>query len=293
MGNIPQYYDYYAKRRIASTGQVQADILSLTYQETASWEIYFKSVVSGTVSAIDVSSAATWSAAVGADFKKDLINGALTAGYSGAITSIRIDGLTSATPPASGIIQLTNGASETERIAYTSYTTNGTGDYTFTVSCTLTYVYLNNDVASVEDTAPCVRVLNASIDKTNAATGRVVVSIDCDTTTFRDALDESEFIGGWFELRGYNVSAKMVYYIRFPILLINTVDSATTGTLAPSSNYYTKAENDALLTAKADKVGTDDIKITDSAKGFIVKDRTTSTYYRIFVDSGVIGIESI
>lgn len=287
------YYDRQAGRRINSAGMSDAAKPNLRYQEYVDWSINVKDYVGGVVSAADLSDCVVFRAAVDTDFLASLVTGALAAGYSGAVTAIRVDGLGSAAPPSAGVIHLTNGAGDTESIAYDGITANGTGDYTFSVNATLTYIYLNNDVASYENTAPCVRVLDADIDDTDKATGVIVVTLDADTATFLNALDGEESVDGYFELAGLNSSARTVFYMRIPITLQNILDPNTGAPGAPVSNYHTKIELAALLFDKADKVGAADLEITDSAKGYILKDRTTGNRCRLFVDNGIIGIEEI
>lgn len=50
---------------------------------------------------------------------------------------------------------------------------------------------------------------------------------------------------------------------------------------------------DQTATGKVDKIGADDIEITDANKGLILVDRTTAIRYRLFVDDGVLGIEAV
>jgi hypothetical protein len=163
------------------------------------------------------------------------------------VTSIRADGFT-VTPPDAGILHLTNGAAETESVAYSSYSVNGTGDYTFAVSTTLTYIYLNNDQCQFENTAPCIRTLNVDIDASDAANGNIVIeSLDANTSTFFSAVNglASGQRTGYFELRGYDVGGNIVYYVRFDVTLQALVDPNTGVPPGPEANYYTKAEADA------------------------------------------------
>ena len=59
---------------------------------------------------------------------------------------------------------------------------------------------------------------------------------------------------------------------------------------APADNYYTKTESDARFAGLAGAV---DIEITDADKGFIIKDRTTGTRYRLAMVNGEPGWEVV
>jgi len=244
------YWDDDNFAHITSTGAIVRTNPKIFYQSNPTWRVSFKNNAAGSISAKDVSSATAWASAIDVDFVHSLITGALYTGYSGAVTSIRIDGLTSATPPSTGVIRLTNGSAETESIAYSALTENGTGDYTFTVSTTLTYTYAEDDTAQVENTAPVTRTLDADIDDSSAATGLIDVAIDADTSTFLSAVGSNQFVAANFELRGLDGSGNVIYYAAFPVTLVNTVDPDAGGVSpAPASNYYTKAEVDSLSSA--------------------------------------------
>jgi hypothetical protein len=289
MPNRTYYYDVIGARRCDSAGSSASDPVFLAYQQYDTWRVMIKTNIEGTVAALDCTSVSSWQGAVAADFTHEMIAGALTAGYSGAVTSIRIDGLTSATPPTVGIMLLTNAAAESEYVSYTAWTLNGTGDYTFTVSATLTYVYLNNDVAEVENTPPVVRITDAQVDDAQKATGQIDVTLDADTSTFASQVGTNQTLAGWFELRGYDASANLIVYVLFAVTLLNTLDPSPTTSPPTGGACYTKAEALALF---AEKIESEDIRITDSSKGLILKDRTTSTYYRLAVDNGIFGLES-
>ena len=147
---------------------------------------------------------------------------------------------------------------------------------------------VDDDFSSASD--PWVRVLDADIVSTSKATGVITVPVDSNTATFAAGIGTSESVLAYFELRGLNSSAELVFYVRFAISAKNTLDPAGGTPPAPTGNYYTKTENVARFVNLA---GAADIEITDSAKGLILKDRTTSTRYRLFIDSGVLGKESV
>jgi hypothetical protein len=247
MPNRTYYYDVLSAARVTSLGRGAPDTVRLAYQQYDSWRLCLKSVVEGTVTALSCTSVSTWQGAVAADFTHSMINGALTAGYTGAVTAIRIDGLTSATPPAVGIFKLTNGSAESEYVSYTAWTLNGTGDYTFTVSTTLTYTYLNDNLAEVENTPPLVRITDAQIDDTSKASGILDITLDGDTSTFAHQIGTSQVLPAFFELRGYDVSANLIVYVLFPMTAQNTLDPSPTTSPPPGSNVYTKSEVEARL----------------------------------------------
>lgn len=247
MANNLFFWDIYSQSRISSTGFKLYDKPTIALGEKASWEFRAKTNTSGTIAAVDLSSCTTFEAAIDTDFKHDVIDGALTAGFSGAITAITADGFASA-PPSAGVLTLTNASLETESISYSSWTVN-TGVYTFQVNATLTYVYANDDDCDAEDTAPCVRTLNAGITSTNKSTGILIVSLDADTSTFLNAVSDDAQVNGYFEIRGYDVTAKMIFYARYDIALLNTVDPNLTVPPGVASNYYNKAQQDGRYVA--------------------------------------------
>lgn len=100
--------------------------------------------------AYNVAATDTFEGEVDLDFEHIQDTGALAAGYSGSVASMRVDGLTEV-PPDVGTLRPVNSAGQGENVTYTSRTINGVGDYTFTVSKTLTYTYLENDLCVVED----------------------------------------------------------------------------------------------------------------------------------------------
>jgi hypothetical protein len=147
---------------------------------------------------------------------------------------------------------------------------------------------VDDDFAISSD--PWVRVLDADIVSTNKAAGIVTVPVDSNTSTFATGIGTSESALAYFELRGLNAGGELVFYVRFAISAKNTLDPAGGVPPAPTGNYYTKTESDAKYLTGA---GALDIEITDASAGLILKDRTTATRYRFFVDNGIIGIESV
>jgi hypothetical protein len=117
------------------------------------------------------------------DFSHVLDTGTAGAGYTGAIVSVAVAGLTK-TIPTTGHIVLINGAGESDRIAYTNYAAG-----TFTVSATLTYTYLLGNTVQVEEELMAysdndeVDVAGdwADIDR---ATGKISIRLNCLTDSF-------------------------------------------------------------------------------------------------------------
>lgn len=141
---------------------------------------------------------------------------------------------------------------------------------------------------------PMCRTLTAAIDATQAALGIIDVPLDANTETFETAIgstDKKREV--YFELRGFDSSGEEIFSALIKIVAVNTVDPLGGDPPAPVGNYYTKTQVDAIAAGKADKIGADDIEITDATKGYILKDRTTSTRYRLFMENGVLGYESI
>jgi len=213
---IDIYYDVNSESRVDSSGGNSITDLKLKYQSHPTWRIYFKKVDkgAGTITALDVSGAVAWKAAVDDDFDSD--------------------------------------------------------------------------------SEPMCRTLNENIDASQAALGIIDVPLDADTSTFALAIgtaDKKREI--YFELRGLDVSGEEIHSALIKIIALNIVDPNTGDPPDPPSDYYTKTQVDAIDAGKADLVGTDDIEITDAAKGYILKDRTTAARYRLFFDNGILSYESI
>jgi hypothetical protein len=100
------------------------------------------------------------------------------------------------------------------------------------------------------NTEPMVRVLDADIDVTGAASGEIIVPLDANTATFLAAVTGENFIRDtWFELRGLNADANVIFYAKFQLIADNTIDPSGGTPPAPAGNYYSKTEIDALLRA--------------------------------------------
>lgn len=218
--------------------------------------------------------------------------GTLNTAVSGSVTSIIMDGLTTAPRLKTGTLLLINSAGEQESINYTNYSLSGT-TYTFTVSATLTYSYVAGDEVRNKDIS-IIESDNSDIDDTDKATGLFLINLDGYTQVFQnEALGEDQIDNCKFEHQILDSSGDLIFAIKFAFLCFNLLSDDAVIPPAPDDDYYTKTQVDALLTPKAAKVGADDIEITDATKGLILADRTTTTRYRIFIDNGVIGIESL
>jgi hypothetical protein len=140
------------------------------------------------------------------DFEHKIDQGTASAGYSGAVTSIDVTGLTlQSIIPSTGHIVLVNGAGDSDRVAYTAFD----GVDTFTVSATLSNTYLLGDVVRVEDdlmaysddTQVDIAGDWADIDR---ATGKISIRINNLTDSFFRKIDEADTNGQlltWLQIR--------------------------------------------------------------------------------------------
>jgi hypothetical protein len=187
---------------------------------------------------------------------------------------------------------LINSAGESESVAFTNYSVTSSV-YTFTVSATLTYTYLADDVVRVKET-PIIKSEDADIDDTDKDTGLFLINLDGYTQAFQELAEGKDSISSCkFEHQIVDDTGKLIFALKFSFLCFGLLDDSGVIPPAPDDDYYTKTEVDALLAAKAAKVGAVDIEITDADKGIILTDRTTSTRYRLFFDNGILSYESI
>lgn len=143
--------------------------------------------------------------------------GALTAGLTGAITEITMDGLTSPDIYNTGKLYLRNTAGDDETVDYTAYSLSD-GVYTFTVSVTLSHTYAENDVCRLL-AQPLIAIEDADIDKTDQATGKFIISPYAYTAPYQRAIN-----GKWeiqncrFGFYAFDtVSGEDVFGCMFPI----------------------------------------------------------------------------
>ena len=260
-------YDSDRDTRIDSDGQPYQDLPKLTYQAYEEWGIEINKMVAGVRTPQDLSDAVTWECAVFRGWAVGTDAGALTSAYSGVVTEIVADTF-SETPPAAGFLILTNAAGEFDQIYYSSYTVDA-GEYTFTVNGTLTYSYSIADVCTFEISPPAIRVLNANIDSTAAATGIIAPTLDADNPIFLAALEgEKSKPDAFLELKGYLASGKRKYYFLLPIEMHAVGDPITNSEAQPVTNFNTKAQDLALFMLKN------------------LVDETTGQEYEIYFDNG-------
>lgn len=95
--------------------------------------------------------------------------------------------------------------------------------------------------------APCCRTSAANVDASGAASGDIRVSLDSNTSSFFDALGSNESVTAFFELAGLDASGRQIYYFRFPIELVNTLDPSGGDPPEPLGDYYSKTEVASLV----------------------------------------------
>lgn len=213
---IDIYFDVNTEKRVDSSGGNSISDLNLKYQSHPTWRVYFKKVdkAAATVTAVDLSAAVAWKAAVDDDF-----------------------------------------------------------DHT---------------------SEPMCRTLDADIDSSQAAAGIIDVPLDADTSTFAASIGtKANLRQVYFELRGFDSSGEEVHSARIEIVALNIVDPNTGDPPDPISDYYTKVQDDALLAGKADKVGADDIEITDATKGVILRDSNGVRYRLTVTTNGALKITDL
>jgi hypothetical protein len=134
-------------------------------------------------------------------------------------------------------------------------------------------------------TTPMCRTLNADIDKSQLAAGKVGVPVDGTRAEYLAALGTKQSIPGYAELKGFNSAGRRIYYFQFGLTLGNIVDPDGATPLPVPDNLITEAQLAAILTGKLDKVSAEDIELTGTA-GIILADRTTGIRYRFYLDNG-------
>jgi hypothetical protein len=219
--------------------------------------------------AVALGAADTFQLAVDSDFVHTCDTGAANAGYSGAVTSIVVKGLTSASIPSTGFIVLTNGAGQSDRVAYTAKSGTVPGNITFTVSATLTYVYLTDNVITVEDEL----MLFADVDQfdiagdwadISRANGKVSCRINANTTAFTRKLAALTELKVYLEISRFTSGdpnpaiAVQDYGYAVPAVRGGEGEPGETG-----PDYFTAAQTLALLGAAA----TETVPAADIALG--------------------------
>lgn len=183
------------------------------------------------------------SAAVDNDWTHYL-EGALAGAKTGAVVSIAVNGLASE-PPSSGFLRLTNGAGQTESVAYTGIALNS-NTYVFTVNTTLTYTYAQNDEVQISDKL----LLKAdTIDESAKATGVFVFTLNANNLSYYKLINGvSEISGCLFEHKVLDSNSDLIFVAQFDFVCKNIVDDgSSTVPPAPSADFYNKTEVDALI----------------------------------------------
>jgi len=243
---------------------------ALYFANLATRQIQFSTNVSGIYENDDrFASATTFQLAIRNSWVRE-VRGVLAAGYSGAVTSITITGLDEV-PEGTGTLVLVNDDYNADSVTYTGVVDNTGGSYTFTVSKTLDYVYELGDIGGFK-TDLMALVENAYINSSNKATGLFSFIIDTETRGFQIATrDKSRASSPKIEWQAFDGSGNRIETQQESIQAFNIINYVGIAPPVNVLNYYTKTQVDALLVAKADLVGTDDIEITDAAKGVILK----------------------
>ena len=212
------YFEINNETLALSTGEAISTRPKLVYGvKTEKWSIN----ILNNAATVDVSDATSWIASMDKDFNPTTYPGVLTADKTGAITEVKVGSMAVA-PPAAGFLVLTNGSAESDTIYYSSWT-YANSVYTFVVGVTLDYAYVIGEAAIAMLTPPMVRVLNAGIDGTSAATGILVVTMNSMTWPFWYAVLNLEEVAAYFELKGY-VSGDLKYWFKFPVRACSQVD---------------------------------------------------------------------
>lgn len=167
--------------------------------------------------------------------------GAANAGYSGSVIAIAVKTLSSAPRAQTGTLVLINSAGQSESVAFTAYSLAG-GVYTFTVSATLSYTYLANDVIRVSEN-PIIKTITA--DTTDQATGLFVVSLDGNSAVFQDEVSGAQYIADCkFAHILKNDDDDVISAFAMPFICENILDDDGAVPPAPADNYYPKVTSD-------------------------------------------------
>jgi len=185
------------------------------------------------------------------DFEHNLDTGTTSAGYSGAVVSIVVSGLTQQSLiPSTGHIVLINGADESDRVAYTAFD----GTDTFTVSTTLSNTYLLGDEVQVQDdlmaysddTQVDIAGDWADIDR---ATGKISIRINCLTDSFLRKIAEGDTNGQlltWLQIRRVpNTETEYTTMMQDYCYSYNSVIGSLGGAGNTFIDYITQTQGDA------------------------------------------------
>lgn len=94
-------------------------------------------------------------------------------------------------------------------------------------------------------TDPMTRTLDADIDSSNANQGKIIITVDCDTVKFKEAIDgiDNGQKQVYFNLVGYDINDKPKLVIKFSVIAENIIDPNTGDPGTPPDNYYTKSQS--------------------------------------------------
>ena len=223
------------------------------------------------------------------------LDGALTAGFSGAVTSITVDGVATADePPTTGKLYLTNAAAQSETVDYTAWTYTG-GIYTFTVSKTLTYTYLEDDavkiteglIAKTENSGVNLAGDWASGGTADITQGEISVRINGNSTVYEAAVQGLAKIANspYFEAQVWSSGGKLTNVFTFEWECRNIRDDDGAIPAQGSSGYLTIAVGDARYMKK--EIDTQ-VTLTDGAGVDTNITLGASATYRAFTVVGMI-----
>lgn len=120
-----------------------------------------------------------------------------------------------------------------------------------------------------------VQILNASINSTDKATGKLIVTIDTDSAQFLTDVGSSASKEAYFEVAGLDSNGYERFYAIFPIYLQNKLNPAGGTPPSPVGNYYTKTEADSRYTLSG------------------IADLSNGKTYKIIAQNGIIGLQEV
>jgi hypothetical protein len=160
------------------------------------------------------------------------LSDAPSGGLTGTITDVTVSGLSSA-PESKGYLKLIDSLDQTDKIYYNAVTSNSDGSYTFTVEdsledsssgADLTNTYVDGDEVRVLDPL-LLKSEDADVDQTDKATGKFIITLDANTTTFQSAASGSATIDNTqLEFQVRNASNEVIGVYRFTFRCRNILD---------------------------------------------------------------------
>ena len=97
------------------------------------------------------------------------------------------------------------------------------------------------------ETQPMVRTLPEDIDITQATSGIISVPLDSNTETFFNKVNDKQSVNAFFEVRGMDDQAKVIYDYKFRISALGAVDPQGGEPLPVVSGGITAAEVTAMM----------------------------------------------